>query len=158
MKFSLKRSTTEPVETCSTWEVRELNLEGADSIETLRYHLSHVMEGILDPDIAGRRPDGFLNNLQSGRLGDFSRRYIITAHDSNRVIGLLIGLPEENQTLHIYSIGVLKTYRSMGVGSALLAKCINEMAQRNINEVVLDVHSDNIPAYNLYRKLGFYIC
>lgn len=87
MKFSLKRSTTEPVETCSTWEVRELNLEGADLIETLRYHLSHVMEGILDPDIAGRRPDGFLNNLQSGRLGDFSRRYIITAHDSNRVIG-----------------------------------------------------------------------
>ena len=155
MKFTLKRSLMAPVEVFSNWQIRELNLKDADLIETLRYHLPNIMEGILDPDIAGKKPDGFLNNLQSGRLGDFSKRYIIVAYDNTEVIGLLIGLLEENQKLHIYSMGVLKSYRNIGVGSTLLAKCINDMLQRNINEVVLDVHSDNIPAYNLYKKLGF---
>lgn len=156
MKFTLKRSLIEPEEVFSDWNVKELNLEGTDLIETLRYHLSNVMEGILDPDIAGKKPDGFLNALQSDRLGDFSKRYIITACDkNNKVVGLLIGLPEENQKLHIFSMGVLATHRNMGVGRILLAKCINDMLQRNINEVILDVHSDNIPAYNLYKKFGF---
>ncbi|SHD75594.1 GNAT family N-acetyltransferase [Schnuerera ultunensis] len=41
-------------------------------------------------------------------------------------------------------MGVLKSYRNMGVGFTLLAKCINDMLQRNINEVVLDVHSDRL--------------
>ncbi len=156
MKFTLKRSLTEPVEVFSNWDIKELNLEGTELTETLRYHLSNVMEGILDPDIAGKKPDGFLNVLKSGRLGDFSKRYIITACDkNNKVVGLLIGLPEENRKLHIYSMGVLTTYRNMGVGHTLLAKCINDMLQMNINEVILDVHSDNIPAYNLYKKFGF---
>jgi ribosomal protein S18 acetylase RimI-like enzyme len=155
MKFTLKRSLIESVEVSSNLDVRELNLEGTELIETLRNHLSNVMEGILDPDIAGKKPDGFLNALQSGRLGDFSKRYIITAYDNNEVVGLLIGLPEQNQRLHIYSMGVITTYRNKGVGHALLAKCINDMLQRNINEVILDVHSDNVPAYNLYKKFRF---
>lgn len=29
------------------------------------------------------------------------------------------------------------------------------MLKNNINEIVLDVHSDNVPAYNLYKKFGF---
>lgn len=155
MKFTLKRSSACKVENSSDWKIQEVSLEGEELIESLRYNLSNVMEGILDPDIAGKQPDGFLNVLQSGRLGDFSKRYIITAHDNGKVIGLLIGLPEENNKLHIYSMGVIKTYRNMQVGHVLLSRCINDMLQRNINEIVLDVHSDNIPAYNLYKKFGF---
>lgn len=155
MKFTLKRNLINQIEVFQKWEVKELTLEGTELIEILRQHLIDVMEGILDPDIAGKKPDGFLNVLQSGRLGDFSNRYIITAHDDEKVIGLLIGLPEGNKNLHIYSMGVLRSYRNMGVGYTLLAKCINDMIIKDVNEVVLDVHSDNIPAYNLYKKLGF---
>ena len=156
MKFTLIRNSTDPAEVLSSWEVRELHLEGADLFETLRRLLTGVMEGILDPDIAGKKPDGFLSNLQKGVLGDFSKRYIVTAYDRNEVIGLLIGLPEANQRLHIYSMGVLKPYRHRGVGSAMLAKCINDMRQRNVCEIILDVHSNNIPAYNLYKQMGFF--
>jgi ribosomal protein S18 acetylase RimI-like enzyme len=155
MKLMLKKSLVKTIEVFPNWEVQELILEDSELIETLRQYLPNIMEGILDPDIAGKKPDGFLNALQSGRLGDFSQRYILTAYDNNKVIGLLVGLPEGNENLHIYSMGVLRDYRNMGVGSTLLAKCINDMIKRNINEVVLDVHSDNIPAYNLYKKLGF---
>lgn len=155
MKYTLKRNSGNPIEVFSKWEVKELVLEGAELIESLKYYLSNVMEGILDPDIAGKKPDGFLNNLQSGKLGDFSHRYIITAQDNNKVVGLLIGLPEKDEKLHIYSMGVLTTYRSKGVGATLLTKCINDMLKNNINEIILDVHSDNAPALNLYKKFGF---
>lgn len=113
------------------------------------------MEGILDPDTAGKKPDRYLVNLQSGRLGDFSRRYIITAQDNDKVIGLLIGLPAEEKMLHIYTVGVLPEYRNKGVGSTLIRRCINDMLKDNVHEIILDVHSDNIPAYNLYKKFGF---
>lgn len=155
MKYQLKKSLIEPVVVFTDWHVNELNLEGTELIEALSCHLSNVMDGTLDPDIAGKKPDGFLNALQSGRFGDFSKRYIITACDQDKVVGLLIGLPEENQKLHIYSMGVLSAYRKIGVGHALLGKCINDMLNRDINEVILDVHSENIPAYSLYRKFGF---
>lgn len=155
MKYTLKRNSVNPIEGFSKWEVQKLFLEGAELIESLKEHLPNVMEGILDPDIAGKKPDKYLDNLESGRLGDFSQRYIITALDNNKIIGLLIGLPEGEGKLHIYSLGVLKGYRNMGVGTALLAKCINDMLKNNIKEIILDVHSDNIPAYNLYKKFGF---
>lgn len=156
MKYTLRKNLTVPVKVCSKWAVQELNLEGIELIEVLSELLSNVMEGILDPDIAGKKPDGYLNNLQNNRLGDFSKRYIIAALDNDRVIGLLIGLPEENQKLHIYTLGVLATYRKTGVGSILLARCINDMLERDLDEIILDVHGDNVPAFNLFKKFGFH--
>lgn len=154
MKYILKRNSTNRIEDSSKWEVRELILNETELIDYLKYCLTNVMEGILDPDIAGKKPDRFLENLQSGKLGDYSQRYIITALDNNKVIGLLIGLLEEER-LHIYSMGVLPQYRGMGVGSALLTKCINDMLEKDVHEIKLDVHSNNIPAYNFYKKFDF---
>lgn len=155
MKFTLKRDSVNQIEGFSKWEVQELVLEGSELIESLKGYLTNVMEGIIDPDIAGKKPDKYLSNLESGKLGDFSQRYIITALDNNKVVGLLIGLPEKEGELHIYSLGVLQAYRNMGVGAALLVKCINDMLKNNVKEIILDVHSDNTPAYNLYKKFGF---
>ncbi|WP_138204352.1 GNAT family N-acetyltransferase [Haloimpatiens lingqiaonensis] len=88
-------------------------------------------------------------------MGDFSKRYIIIAHDQNEAIGILIGIVKDEWLLHIYSLHVSPNYRSKGVGSALLSKCINDMYFNNIKEIILDVHIDNKPAYNLYKKFGF---
>lgn len=154
MKYILKRNSTNKIEGSSKWEVTELTLNETKLVDYLRCCLTNVMEGILDPDIAGKKPDRFLENLQSGKLGDYSQRYIIIALDNNKVIGLLIGLPEEEK-LHIYSMGVLPQYRGMSIGSTLLAKCINDMLKKGVHEIKLDVHSNNIPAYNLYKKFDF---
>lgn len=155
MKYTLKRRSSHKVEKFHNWNINELKLEGEELIQVLKPYLADAMEGILDPDTAGKKPDGYLNNLQSGRLGDFSKRYIVTAEDNDKVIGILICLPDKEKIMHIYSLGVIKQYRKKGVASALLARCINDMLENNINEVILDVHSDNIPARNLYNKLGF---
>lgn len=155
MKYTLKRSLTAPIDVFEKWDVQRLTLDETELAEVLKCYLTDVMEGILDPDISGKKPDKFIDNLQSGRLGDYSQRYIITAKDNDKVIGLLIGLPEEEQKLHIYSMGVVTEYRNRGVASALLAHCINNMFRNNIKEIILDVHSDNLPAFNLYRKFEF---
>lgn len=52
-------------------------------------------------------------------------------------------------------LGDFSNFRKQGVGSMLLSKCINDMYLNNVKEIILDVHTDNKPAYNLYKKFGF---
>ena len=155
MKIQLKKCLSEQVHIPSKFQVKKLTLERRDLEEKLKQYLSKFTEGILDPDIAGKKPDRFITNLQNGMLGDWSKRYIITAHDDNEVIGILIGLQEEELGLHIYSLHVSPEYRNKGVGSTLLSKCINDMCISNIKNIWLDVHSDNKPALNLYKRFNF---
>ena len=155
MKIQLKKCLSEQVHIPSEFQVKKLTLERRDLEEKLKHYLSKFTEGILDPDIAGKKPDKFISNLQNGMLGDWSKRYIITAHDDNEVIGILIGLQEEELGLHIYSLHVSPEYRNKGVGSTLVSKCINDMCISNIKNIWLDVHSDNKPALNLYKRFNF---
>ena len=155
MKIQLKKSLIESVKIHSQFQVEKLILEGKELDEKLKYCLTKFTEGILDPDIAGRNPDKFISNLQKGVLGNFSKRYIITAHSEKELVGILIGLPKESENLHIYALHVAPQYRNRGVASTLLSECINDMIASNIKEVILDVHIDNKPAYNLYKKFNF---
>lgn len=52
-------------------------------------------------------------------------------------------------------MGVLPSYWRAGVGSSMLTKCINDMMDNNVNEIILDVHSKNKSAYELYKKFDF---
>ncbi|ARC86367.1 acetyltransferase domain protein [Clostridium argentinense CDC 2741] len=123
--------------------------------EKLIYCLSIFTEGTLDPDLAGKKPDKFITNLKNGIFGDFLKRYIIAAYDSDDVIGILIGFPEEGERMHIYSVHVSPKYRNRGAAPELLSTCINDMYMRNVKDIIIDVHADNKPAYNLYKKFGF---
>lgn len=135
--------------------IKRLVSEGVELEEKLMYYLSAFTEGTMDPELAGKKPDKFISNLKNGILGDFSKRYIITALSSDEVMGILIGLPEEDELLHIFSLHVAPNYRSKGVGSALLSKCINDMCKNGIKDIIIDVHVDNKPAYSLYMKFDF---
>lgn len=155
MRIQLKKTSLKPVEISSQFHVKKLLLEGIELEESLKYYLSKFIVGILDPDTVGQKPDKFISNLQKGILGDFSNRYIITAHDNDETIGILIGLPQKEHLLHIYSLHISPEYRYKGVGSMLLSKCINDMCASNVTDLLIDVHMDNTPAYNLYKKFNF---
>lgn len=155
MKIQLKKDLIEQVKVSTKFQINELTIVGKDLEDKLKYCLSKFTQGILDPDIAGRSPDQFIANLQKGLLGDFSRRYILIAHEQSEAIGILVGIIKDERLLHIYSLHVSPSFRKQGVGSMLLSKCINDMYLNNVKEIILDVHTDNKPASNLYKKFGF---
>lgn len=155
MKYQLRKFLTKPIKSNNKWNIDFFNECGDEFINKLKCYLPNFMAGIIDPDINPDKPEGYIQNLHNGRLGDFSQRYIIVAYDKHVPVGILIGLMMENQKLHIYSIGVSPAYRKCGVASELLIKCINDMIDHGIVELILDVHEDNKPAFNLYQKFGF---
>ena len=57
--------------------------------------------------------------------------------------------------LHVLKIAVTPAWRGRGIASALLSRCFIKFAQQGANLVHLEVRPSNIPAVELYYKLGF---
>lgn len=56
---------------------------------------------------------------------------------------------------HIVSIAMLEKYRRKGVGSALIKEARKNMQLYKAKECYLEVRVSNIPAVEMYKKLGF---
>jgi ribosomal protein S18 acetylase RimI-like enzyme len=56
--------------------------------------------------------------------------------------------------LHIDYIAFSKPYRGQGLGRWVLTKLLDEVADANQYDTVLEVRTDN-PAYHFYKRLGF---
>jgi len=59
-----------------------------------------------------------------------------------------------SQQLHLDYIAVSKQYRGRGLGTIVLRTLLENVADPNNYDVILEVRIDN-PAYNLYKRLGF---
>jgi len=67
-------------------------------------------------------------------------------------------LPRFSKVGHVVSIGILPSYRRLGIGSGLMKKAMD--ALKNIYECVevyLEVRVSNNTAIKFYEKLGFTI-
>ncbi|WP_346931142.1 GNAT family N-acetyltransferase [Clostridium sp.] len=155
MRMQLRKNLYNQIENPFQFKINELVIQGAELESKLNIYLSRFIEGTLDPDLSGKKPDKFIENLKNNILGDFSKRYIITAHCEDEVIGILIALPGRENEMHIYSLHVAPGHRNKGVASTLLATCVNDMYKKNIEDIIIDVHIDNKPAYTLYKKFEF---
>lgn len=82
--------------------------------------------------------------------------FLVAEHEGN-VIGYVIGTLEARDKGHVVSIGVHPNYRKRGVATALLNEVISRFNARGVKIVKLEVRVSNLPAINLYRKLGFEI-
>ncbi|MCS7140137.1 MAG: ribosomal protein S18-alanine N-acetyltransferase [Candidatus Nezhaarchaeota archaeon] len=58
---------------------------------------------------------------------------------------------------HIISLAVLPHARRKGIAKKLLREAIEAISSKEVEEVYLEVRVSNIPAVNLYKKLGFKI-
>lgn len=155
MRYLLEKRLSETVELSNDYTISPLDDEGESLDAKLLDYLGRFIEGSEDPNLRNGSPSIFIRNLRSGRLGDFQRRYIITAKADDNVVGILLGMHEGNNRFHIYSLHVCPTYRRKGVASTLLKRCINDMTRGGIEHLAIDVHEDNLPAYHLYQKYGF---
>jgi len=58
---------------------------------------------------------------------------------------------------HIVSVAVIPEYRMLGAGYALVQRALSALSMHQADECYLEVRVSNIPAINLYKKMGFEI-
>jgi len=66
----------------------------------------------------------------------------------------LLGITKKG---HVISIAVLPNHQQKGIGYALMREATQAMVNYNAKECYLEVRESNLPAVQLYKKLGFEI-
>ena len=80
--------------------------------------------------------------------------YRVTASDE-KLVGFIFITVTEDATGHITTIGVAPEHRRRGLAQKLLDHAEEALKKRKINTIFLEVRVDNLPAQNLYRRLGY---
>ncbi len=70
------------------------------------------------------------------------------------IIGM-VGIEREVLTGHIITMDVAPNYRRRGIGIKLLQEIEKIFMEKGVKICCLEVREDNVPALNLYRKLGY---
>jgi GNAT superfamily N-acetyltransferase len=81
--------------------------------------------------------------------------FIITAWESDRLIGLIRAVGDSNTILYIQDILVLSSYRRKGIGTSLLKQLINEFPGVRQKVLLTDDKPEN---RDFYESLGFTSC
>ncbi|HRD69323.1 MAG TPA: GNAT family N-acetyltransferase [Legionella sp.] len=98
------------------------------------------------------------NNIQERfqMLLDGREYQIILAFHENKVVGKAhIRWDEQGATLS--DIAVMPDRQGKGIGTSLIAHCINLALSEGIHHISLDVETHNKRALNLYTRLGFLV-
>ncbi|MDX1950315.1 MAG: ribosomal protein S18-alanine N-acetyltransferase [Rickettsiales bacterium] len=77
-----------------------------------------------------------------------------TEEDGDNLTGFLIFRNLGRET-EVIDLGVHPDFRKLGIAQKLLARLEEYSKKANSKEIQLEVRDDNVPAINLYRKLGF---
>ena len=78
----------------------------------------------------------------------------VSAFLDGRFIGSGLGILDRD-TVGVYAIHVHDSCRRMGIAAAIVRTILSEARKQGAGHAYLQVVSDNSPAKNLYRKLGF---
>lgn len=98
--------------------------------------------------------DDFWNyNILKDELKSENSKYIVAKFD-NKIIGFS-GIKVFVDNADIMNIVVRKNFRNKGIGTVLLENLLTLSKKLGLNSLSLEVNEKNIPAINLYKKLGF---
>ena len=100
--------------------------------------------------------------MNAARLAEYVHTYdvdldcsMVAATEDGEMLGVnMLGLREDRAW--ITRLGVLPNTRRGGVGQALMENLLERADRLSIKFVMLEVIKNNTPAYQLFRKLGFY--
>lgn len=56
---------------------------------------------------------------------------------------------------HILNVCVAEEHRMRGIGNTLVKEAINDVAQKNVDTIFLEVRESNSAAISIYNKVGF---
>jgi ribosomal-protein-alanine N-acetyltransferase len=87
-------------------------------------------------------------------LMDRTHSRFFVARSGDEIAGY-IGFWLVLEEVHIVTIAVRSDYRRRGIGSILMLEALNEALRLGAEKATLEVRVTNLPAQELYRKLGF---
>jgi len=103
-------------------------------------------------------------DMSSKERGDSPEIILQTIEHGGRLIimeetetGVIIGsswMTFDGRRIFLHHFGIKKQYQRRGLGLKLAIESLNYIKQMGY-QVKLEVHNENIPAKNLYEKIGF---
>lgn len=106
-------------------------------------------------DMAQQPPTFWQERLADSEQGEKSR--LLFAQHGERLVGMIgARYKEPEDTATIIAVYVTQTFRGYGVGKALMAAILSEIAQKpGIRKADLGVNQQQVAAVALYRQFGF---
>ncbi len=138
-------------------EIVECNFDEAEHLKAIEDLTAAYMA---DPMGGGVRMSESVKAELPGMLSKHPAKLILLARVDNVYVGIctaFIGISTfyARPYFNIHDIAILPAYRGKGIGQKLLETIIEIARQRNYCKITLEVRHDNLPAQNLYRKMGF---
>jgi len=75
---------------------------------------------------------------------------------SDGYVGTVQGVMDSGPIGAIQNVGVLRTFRGLGLGRALVRRTLAGFRQAGLRQAYLEVTAENTPAVQLYRNVGFH--
>jgi ribosomal protein S18 acetylase RimI-like enzyme len=70
-------------------------------------------------------------------------------------VGTVQGVTDQGSIGAIQNVGVIPSYRGLGLGQALIRRALNGFCQAGLHRAYLEVTAENAAAVRLYRAVGF---
>ena len=97
-----------------------------------------------------RFPATFIVAEENGEIVGYIMCRIETGVPSFKLLGI-------TRKGHVISVAVLPDHQRKGIGYELMRKAMQAMVNYKAKECYLEVRASNVPAVNLYKKMGFEI-
>lgn len=79
---------------------------------------------------------------------------MLAATQAGEVVGLLVA-SETTVESDVYMVVVGADHKRQGIGKQLFHQLITYCTEKDLATIFLEVRESNLPAYNLYKSLGF---
>ena len=123
-----------------------------EDIKVEKMNLNHFEE---IKDILEDEFDDFWNSkILKEELENENTRYVV-AIKNEEILGFA-GIKYNFDTVEVMNIVTKKNQRRKGLASLLLRKLLEISKEFNVSKISLEVNEQNLPALNLYKKLGFF--
>lgn len=86
----------------------------------------------------------------------FPRGFLV-AEQHHKIIGFLVGIKTNEHTSKILMIATTRQHRRKKIGTLLLSHFLQEIRQHSINQIDLEVRTQNTQAIQFYQNHGFTI-
>ena len=93
-------------------------------------------------------------NILKEDIKNKNYNYLVAKSNDGKIIGY-IGISYVLDSADIISIVVHKDYTKKGIATLLLQEIFTFAKENNIQKIMLEVRSSNLPAQKLYEKHGF---